>query len=387
MPATMEVLDERSEVCLVMTSLLVVKCYLLGHLTAISRKYKVTLIVNVDDQDFLDSLKLPITVIPVNIVRKIALWQDLKALWRLIGIFRAHRFNLVHSISPKAGLLGMAAAWITGVPNRIHTFQGEVWANRRGWQRAVLRFADKIVASAATRLTIVSYSERRFLIDEKIISADKSIVLANGSICGVDTSRFHADPIARRDIRGRIGADDASVVVLFLGRINRDKGVLDLAAAFAEIAANAPQARLLLVGPDEEGIVEEVRRICSEYADRIEIFDFTPHPERFMAAADILCLPSYREGFGLVIIEAAATGIPSVCSRIYGITDAVADKTTGLLFPAGNRAELATHLSTLIEDRALREKMGAAARARAVDLFNSSKITAEMLALYSSLEH
>lgn len=376
---------ERKKVCWVVTSLLIVKFFLVPHLAALSREYEVTLIVNVDDQEFLDSLELPVTVISVNIARKVAPWQDMKAMWQLIRVLRARHFHLVHTISPKGGLLGMLAAWMTGVPVRIHTFQGEVWANRRGWWRAVLRFMDKLVARIATQLTVVSYSERQFLLDEGIISSEKSVVLANGSICGVDTARFHPNAAMRDKIRLENGISDDATVILFLGRLNRDKGVLDLAKSFTAIAATKPDAILLLVGPEEEQILDEVWRICAGYGERVKRVGFTMHPENYMAAADVLCLPSYREGFGLVIIEAAAAGVPAVCSRIYGITDAVEEGRTGLLFPAGDTGALAQALLKLLEDRDLREQMGAAARVRALELFASPKIIGEMLALYDRL--
>lgn len=378
-------MGERKKVCWVVTSLLIVKFFLMPHIAALSREYDVTLIVNVDDQEFLDSLELPVTVISVNIARKVAPWQDMKALWRLVCIFSTRRFHLVHSISPKGGLLGMLAAWMTGVPVRIHTFQGEVWANRCGWWRVVLKFMDKLVARIATQLTVVSHSERQFLLNEGIISSEKSIVLANGSICGVDTARFHPNAAMRDKVRRESGIPDDSAVVLFLGRLNRDKGVLDLARSFAAIAATIPDAILLLVGPEEERILEEVGRICAGYGERVKRVGFTRHPENYMVAADVLCLPSYREGFGLVVIEAAATGMPAVCSRIYGITDAVEDGKTGLLFPAGDVAVLTQALLKLLEDRDLRRQMGEAARVRALELFPSQKIIEEMLALYGKL--
>ena len=371
--------------CWVVTSLLIVKFFLIPHLAALSREHEVTLIVNVDDQEFLDSLELPVTVIPVNIARKVASWQDMKALWQLIRIFSTRRFHLVHSISPKGGLLGMLAAWITGVPVRIHTFQGEVWANRHGWWRVALKFMDRLVAGIATQLTVVSHSERQFLLDEGIISPGKSVVLANGSICGVDPARFYPNAIMRDNVRRENGIPDDSAVIIFLGRLNRDKGILDLAKAFATIAATMPDAILLLVGPEEEQILEEVQRICAGCGGRVKRVGFTQHPENYMAAADVLCLPSYREGFGLVIIEAAATGVPAVCSRIYGITDAVEEGRTGLLFPAGDAAALTQALLKLLEDRDLRQQMGEAARVRALELFPSRKIIREMLALYGKL--
>lgn len=375
----------RPKIALVVTSLLIVKFFLVPHIVALSRRYEVTLLVNVDDEALLRAMALPATVIHVRIERKESPWRDLLALYRLFVLFRKHRFQLVHSISPKGGLLGMLAAWLARVPIRVHTFQGEVWATRRGLWRAILKLMDRLVGVLATRITVVSHSERNFLIAEKIIAANKSEVLGQGSICGIDPERFRADAAMRATVRHELGIPDEAVVVLFVGRLNRDKGILDLAEAFAKLAKTIPEAILLVVGPDEEGIFESVMQICSELAAQVRRVGFTQTPEKFMAAADLLCLPSYREGFGLVIVEAAAVGIPSVCSQIYGITDAVDNGVTGLLFPAGNIPALEHELSRLLQDADLRRVMGMAAKERALSMFSQDRVVAAMLMFYAEL--
>jgi len=379
------IMKEKKKVCLVVTSLLIVKFFLLPHITKLAKHYDLTLIVNVDDAKFLESLALPCTVISVNIQRKVSPWYDLRVLWQLINLFRTNRFDLVHSISPKGGLLATLAAWIIGVPIRLHTFQGEVWATRHGCWRTILKNLDKLVAKLATSLTVVSYSEREFLIEQGIISSEKSQVLVNGSICGVDGKRFFADVALAKEQRAELGIAEDDLVILFLGRINRDKGVLDLAKAFTEIAQQVPNVVLLLVGPDEDNIVHEVQQIAAKFLSRIKIVGFTNNPERFMRTANVLCLPSYREGFPISILEAAATGVPSVCSRIYGITDAIEDGKTGLLVKPCDVAALTYALLKLIKDKKLCQQMGEAARERALELFASEKITKAMLGLYKEL--
>jgi len=142
---------------------------------------------------------------------------------------------------------------------------------------------------------------------------------------------------------------------------------------------------LVLVGAEEDVPFSRVQEICGVHRGRLRRVSFTSEPERYMAAVDIFCLPSYREGFGQVIIEAAASGVPTVASRIYGISDAVEDGKTGLLFPAGDVAALTQALERLIADMDLRRQMGEAARLRALALFRSQKITDEVMALYSEL--
>jgi len=197
--------------------------------------------------------------------------------------------------------------------------------------------------------------------------------------------RSYPDAQIKSMVRRELNINQNAMVLLFLGRLNRDKGLLDLAAAFAEIARHKPDTVLLLVGAEEDVPFMRIQEICGAGRDQLRRVGFTPHPERYMATADIFCLPSYREGFGQVIIEAAASGVPTVASRIYGITDAVEDGLTGLLFPPGNIAELTKALLALIEDQALRQKMGLAARQRILERFSGENITREQVLLYEEV--
>jgi glycosyltransferase involved in cell wall biosynthesis len=286
---------------------------------------------------------------------------------------------------PKTGLLATLAGWLAGVPVRMHTFTGQVWANKRGWKRGALKRFDKLIVLFSTHVLVDSPSQRDFLVAEGVLPQGKGIVIGRGSICGVDEHRFHPDAQVRDVMRAELGIGSEQTVILFLGRLNRDKGILDLAATFANIASQQADLVLVLVGAEEDVPFTRVQELCGVYRERLRRVSFTPDPERYMAAADIFCLPSYREGFGQVIIEAGASGVPTVASRIYGITDAVEDGETGLLFPTGNVAALTQTLLKLITDHDLRQRMGAAARVRALELFPSSKITAEMHALYGEL--
>jgi len=265
---------------------------------------------------------------------------------------------------------------------RIHVFQGEVWLTRKGGMRLLLKFLDRLVARLATHVLVVSRSEREFLIREGIIRNAKSRVLGSGSLSGVDAARFRPDSEARAAVRAELGIAPEAMVFLFLGRLTRDKGVLDLAQAFASLAAVRPAAVLLLVGPDEERVRPKIESICRAHAGKLRFAGYTRTPERYIAAANALCLPSYREGFPTVIIEAAATGIPATGSRIYGITDAIIEGETGLLHTPADANDLAEKMEMLMKDPALRERLGARARQRAVAEFNQQRLTQALLDFY-----
>lgn len=371
------------KICYVATIPAVVHAFLRAHIQAAAEEYEVTVICSSADEHLLDDLNA--RFIPLLIERKPSPWKDVIALNQLYWLFRRERFDIVHSIMPKAGLLAMLAAWLTLVPARVHTFTGQVWVTMHGARRILLKGVDKLIAIFATCVLVDSPSQRDFLVDEGVLPQGKALVIGAGSICGVDPLRFRPNEAARRSTRQDMGITQDAKVILFVGRLNRDKGMLELAAAFDALSRRYADLVLLLVGAEEDVVFAQIQKICSAVRERLFYIRFTNMPERYMAAADIFCLPSYREGFGMTIIEAAASGIPSVASRIYGITDAVEDEKTGLLFPVGDVDALTRALSRLISENDFRQQMGDAARARAVELFPTEKLTRDMVSLYNRL--
>lgn len=362
-----------------------VKAFLQEPIRYLSEENQVFVIANVTYGELLPCIASPERLIPVRIERKISLVRDLHALVTMTRVFRRHRFDVVHSLTPKAGLLAMTAAFIAGIDTRVHTFTGQVWATKTGLARWIFKKIDRVIGSLASHVLVDSASQRRFLLDQGVVSARKSAVLHHGSVSGVDLHRFKPNPPVREKLRKSLGFLDTSVVLLFIGRMNRDKGVLDLAAAFATISTDFPDAHLLFVGPDEEGMLAEIKALTAACISRVHFVGFTDEPESYMAVADVLCLPSYREGFGNVVIEAAAVGIPTLGSRIYGVVDAVVDGVTGFLFEVRNIEALTGSLKRLLADKALRESLGENARLRAEREFSSERLAQAWLAYYESL--
>jgi glycosyltransferase involved in cell wall biosynthesis len=210
-------------------------------------------------------------------------------------------------------------------------------------------------------------------------------MLGQGSIAGVDLARFRPDPVARVALRHETGVDDAVPVFLFVGRIVRDKGVFDLVEAFASLNAKHGLWELWMVGPDEDGLQTSLKFEGERLGARIRWFGPTPVPERYMAAADVFVLPSYREGFSTVIIEAAACGIPTIGSRINGVVDAIVEESTGCLVTKGDTRELTQVMERIGSDRKVLSDMGQAAKSRAINNFSSSTVSAAWLSFYSSV--
>jgi glycosyltransferase involved in cell wall biosynthesis len=368
---------EGKKICIIAASPMTVSAFLRDQLKEFSSIYDLHVVANAPDAGFLDDIGVRASFTSVPLERSISPWRDWQALWALRRAFKRIKPNAVHSVTPKAGLLAMTAAFIAGVPCRIHTFTGQVWANKQGLKRWVLKNMDRLIAFFATHLLVDSSSQRDFLVANNVVQPEKAMVLGHGSISGVDLQRFKPDPQVRESVRNELGLEEDVFLLLYVGRLNRDKGIPELLEAFGMNAEKFPKSRLLMVGPDEEGMEHLIAP-----AGGVLRVGYTDRPERYMAAADIFVLPSHREGFGSTVIEAAACGLPAVASRIYGLTDAVVDGETGLLHERGSVKSLAAALAKLSSDSELRRRMGKAARARAANDFAMQDVTRRTLDFY-----
>lgn len=373
------------KICFVVASSLTLRVFMRNHILCLAEQYDVTAVANFSAEDLQSDFLPGVRLVSITIGREINLADDFRALIALLRFFRSEQFDVVHSVTPKAGLLAMTAGRLAGVPKRIHCFTGQVWATKNGFSRFILKSADRVISVNANHILVDSQSQRAFLESELVVSQGRSVVLGAGSISGVDLQRFHPDIKVRERIRSewRIPPDDC--VFLFVGRLNRDKGVLDLAQSFADLAHDRDDVWLVVVGPDEAGIYEEFESICGAAILHVVRVDFTPTPEHFMAASDVFVLPSYREGFGTVVIEAAACGLPAVVSRIYGLTDAVEENVTGLMHPAGDVAALHNCLLQLCTNSDLRLDMGSSALTRAHAGFSMHSVTSALVDYYDKL--
>lgn len=324
-------------------------------------------------------------IVEIEIARKISPWRDLTALIRLLLLFRRGRYSIVHSTTPKAGFLCALAARFAEVPVRIHTFTGQVWATRKGIMRAFLKAMDRWIVSQNTHCYTDSPSQREFLLDEGIGSKVQISTYGKGSLAGVNLNRFSPDHFSDDDkkvLRAKLGIDVSAFVIIFIGRLVKDKGIQELLAAFERIRREAEDAVLLILGPEDEEEAklflekaEEIGNVC--YAGYVK------NIEAYLAISNLLLLPSYREGFGTVVIEAAAMGLPTVGSRIPGLSDAIEDGVTGMLFPVGDVDALTTEIRKFYTDRAMLRQMSKAARRRCEEEFDSALVHRLIAAEYS----
>ncbi|HLK67179.1 MAG TPA: sugar transferase [Bryobacteraceae bacterium] len=377
--------SERKRICVVVSSIATVEAFLLGHLASMSRVYDVCVVANCRDKDRLRRQGLEIDVLYAPVFRNISLLRDLLCLFVLFRTLSRHKFDAVHSVTPKAGLLAMLAATLSRTPVRIHTFTGQVWKTRTGASRQFLKTLDRILASCATHVLADSHSQMQFLLDQKVISPQKASVLADGSISGVDLTRFCPRPQRRVQARSELGIPLEATVLVYIGRLKRDKGILDLASAFSQVCRTEKNVYLTLVGTDEEGLQPRINQLCTSCRDKLRFVDWTEVPELYMAGADLLCLPSYREGFNNVILESAACEVPSLASRIPGVVDGVIDEVTGILHEPGDIEALIGGMHRAIRNPSWRVALGKRARLHVQQVFSSQIVISALLRYYRDI--
>jgi glycosyltransferase involved in cell wall biosynthesis len=331
-----------------------------------------------------------VTVTELAIPRRIAPWQDLRAIRRLRQVIAVRKPRIVHAHTPKGGLIGMIAASLVPGVQRIYHMRGLPLETAAGWRRLALTNAERLSCHLAHRVICVSPSLRDRAIELGLVSHEKAIVLAHGSGNGVDGAGVFApasgDDERRAATRATWGAGAATPIVAFVGRLARDKGLRELTAAWALVCERLPDAKLIIAGPVDEReaadahVLEELRRDTSVY-----LLGAVSDVRSIYLGCDIVVLPTYREGFPNVLIEAAAMERPVVATNVTGCRDAVVDGLTGTLVPAHNAEELARALIAYAEDPARRRRAGKEARRRALALFQPMQIWSALADQYDAL--
>ena len=331
-----------------------------------------------------------IPVYPVEMPRRITPFGDLRALAALRRVVRRFRPDIVHAHTPKGGLLGMLAATICGVPVRVYHMRGLPMMTARGLRRRLLSTTEWIACRLAHRVLCVSHSIRDVAIAEGLCAPDKITVLLGGSGNGVDAAdRFNPDHLeddARLATRRRLGIPEEALVIGFVGRLVREKGTVELTRAWHRLRESFPSAHLLLVGPFESRDPVPAATEQSLRSDtRVHLVGMDWNTPPLYAAMDVVALPTYREGFPNVPLEAAAMRLPVVATRIPGCIDAVADGESGTLVPVGDASALADALAAYLSDASLRRRHGEAGRARVCRDFQQERLWASLFAEYERL--
>jgi glycosyltransferase involved in cell wall biosynthesis len=324
----------------------------------------------------------------VPMTRRFTPLADLRALWALTRLMRRERFDVVHTHTPKAGLLGQLAARLSGVPVVVNTLHGFYFhEGTKPLPRRFYIWMERIAARCSDTILSQNKEDIATAIDEGIAPPELLKWLGNG----IDIARFDRRRLSddRLDALSKsVGIDRAGPVVGFVGRLVEEKGILDLLQAAKSVASAIPNVQFLIVGPYDEEKPDALRPDVAErygVSDRCRFLGMRQDMPELYALMDVLVLPSYREGFPRAPMEASAMGVPAVVTDIRGCREAVDPGVNGLLFPVGNADALARSLIELLSDDERRSRMGAAGRAMAEERFDEQKVFERVLNEYQRL--
>ena len=364
-----------------------------------------------------------VRTIEVPMERHISLMRDMVSLWQLIKVFWKERPDMVHSMTPKAGLLCMVAGWLTRVPVRVHTFTGLVFPTATGLQRRILMATDALTCFCATHVIPEGEGVKSDLLNNGITKKPLK-VLGYGNVMGIDLDRFLIEngKLKIENCSSPFGGsrEGAPFIFLFVGRIVRDKGMNELMAAFDKLSKKYPQVRLVLVGPYEDSldpVSDETRRIIKDNP-AIEAVGTKRGDDllAYYAAADCFVFPSYREGFPNTVIEAGAMGLPCIVTDINGSREIITNvssyendnecsvlsvecsdektqssklktKDNGLIIPSKDAEALYEAMEMMLTDTEMRKRMAGNARKMIADRFEQGFVRKCLYEFYDEILH
>lgn len=362
-----------------------------GQLNFMQDYYEVTAISS--DEKKLSELGKAIGVktFPVEMTREITPGKDIKAVWQLYKYLKKEKPLIVHTHTPKAGIAGMMAAKMAGVPLRLHTVAGLPLLESRGMTRTLLEMVEKMTYAFATKVYPNSKRIYEFLVQEKYAPAEKLKVIGKGSSNGIDTSFF--DPMdftegQKESLRDSLNIPREDVVFVFVGRLVKDKGINELVEAFEELNSKLSGTSLLLVGPFEQELdpIKDTTMKKIQGHKKIISVGFQNDVRPYFASADVLAFPSYREGFPNVVMQAGAMGLPAIVTDINGCNEIIEEGQNGSIIPVRDKDALLRSMKRMVTEDAWRRKMSKNSRRLIREYYERHQIWKALIAEYKTLE-
>ena len=356
-----------------------------GQLRFLNQEFEVVAVAN--DSGILKEVaeREGVRTIGVPMHREISLLNDCRSLVALYKLFRRERPHIVHSNTPKASLLSMVAAWAARVPHRIYLVTGLRFETTHGILRFILKTMERITCLCATKVIPEGDGVKATLRREHITRKPLQKI-HHGNINGIDLEHYTRTPeVMQRATEIRNGSEDFTFI--FIGRMVRDKGINELVAAFDRLNSELPATKLLLVGKFEDEldpVLPETKQII-ENNPKIEFVGYQNDVRPFLVASDVAVLPSYREGFPNVVIQAGAMGLAQIVTDINGCNEVVIEGQNGVIIPKQNEEALYDAMRRLATDRELTARMAASARELIATRYRQEDVWAELLKMYKSL--
>ena len=355
-----------------------------GQLRYLNKEFEVIGIAN--DSGVLKQVatREGIRTIAVAMCRNISFIADLKSLWKLIVIFKREHPQIVHANTPKGSFLAMLAAWITRVPYRVYTVTGLRFETTAGGFRCMLKLIERITCACATKVIPEGDGVKRTLLRERITQKPLQKIY-NGNINGIDLEYFNetVEVNARAEMLRKVGV----VTFLFVGRLVKDKGINELVEVFDRLTHERTDVRLILVGrfEDKHDPLMDITYKLINTNPMIEFVGYQFDIRSFLVAADVFVLPSYREGFPNVILQAGAMGLPVIVTDVNGADEIITNNENGLIVPRRDKEALYRAMQILASDGNLRGKMSKVSRSMITSRFDQKDVWQATLEMYIEL--
>jgi len=370
----------------VVTSNYCISTHLLNTIKRVPDGYRLYLIGdNVREYAYLNK---SVIFIDLPIKRNFNLFVDLYCLFTLFYLSIKIRPQITHSIMAKAGFISSIAFFLARVPLRIHTFTGQIWATKTGIKKFLLIQIDKIICYLNSDCLTDSRSQSNFLFNNSIYKFNKPLkYILNGSISGVDLSRFDKiNSSLKKDYKQKYKISENDFVIMYIARKSIDKGCLDMLKIFRTLNNSLTNIKFFFIGPDESG-----GQIDEFYLNNLSIkssiidLDFVNNHEVFLSLSNLLCLPSYREGFGTIIIDAGAASVPSIGYKIPGLMDSIVDNKTGFLIDLGDTDSFSEKIIDIYHDKTMLNTLKLNAFNYVDKNFNADQFNKELYKYYTTL--
>ena len=362
-----------------------------GQLEFMSDYYDVTAVSSDKDQLEKYGLKNNTNIFHLDLTRKITPIKDFKAILRFYKFLRKEKPYIVHSHTPKAGLIAMVSSYFAGVPNRLHTVAGLPLMEATGAKRFILNFVEKLTYKAATGVYPNSRGLYDFILRSKFTQEDKLKIIGNGSSNGIDTKYFNPENYTGSFIdseRAKLSISRSDFVFIFVGRLVKDKGINELVKAFENLHKSNKNVKLLLVGALEEDLdpLETTTMLSISNNNDIIYAGYQNDVRPFFALSQVLVFPSYREGFPNVVMQAGAMGLPSIVSNINGCNEIIKNDVNGLIVPPKNPELLLDAMDTMLNNHNEFKKMKSVSRIEMLSKYSRNDIWNYILDEYKTLK-
>lgn len=359
-----------------------------GQLAFLNQYFEVIAVSGEDEHLRAVAQREEVRTIPLQMQRTISPLKDLVSLWQLYWLFKKEQPQIVHSITPKAGLLSMIAAKLAGVPVRIHTFTGLIFPSKKGVLQRLLIAMDRVLCYCATQVYPEGEGVRNDLIHYKITSKPLKVI-ASGNVNGIDTAYFSKEQVScqeQQKLKKELGINENDFVFIFVGRLVGDKGINELVSAFSQLPTS--NSRLLLVGPFESDLDPLQSNTLNEIQSNPNIITvgFQTDVRLYYSIADCLVFPSYREGFPNVVLQAGAMGLPAIVTDINGSNEIIVDGENGIIIPAQNTIALQEAMLRMIPKGAFYNQLQQNARKMIVSRYEQKVVWEAILEEYRKLE-